>query len=191
MSGTSDMGILDAVLRILEHAGLDEVDLESVAVEAGMPRREVVDRFHDREYLLIAVNQHMAHQFEMSLFRAAGGEPEAVSLVDRISAYITATTHQTSKAQLRILLNPEATPEDRAPWIEVYRRWSLRGAAIGPEDSVIPLMARLVVDGLWQYEVLNGEVPADVRQRIHDELMRMLDVVRDTPAGRATGTAVD
>jgi len=185
MSGTSDVAIMDAVLRILENAGMDEVDLESVAAEAGVTRRQVIDRFHDRRYLLVAVSQHLAHQFELSLFRAAGGPPEQLSPIDRISAYITATSHQTSKAPLRLLLDPEATDEDRQPWIELYRRWTLRGAEIGPQESIVPLIARLVVDGLWQYEVLNGELPVELRDRIREELLTMLDAVRDTSAGRS------
>ncbi len=186
MTAGTDVAILDAVLRILEDRTLAELDLDLVAAEAGVTRRDVIERFHDRDYLLVAVNQHLAHRFELSLFRAAGGEPDTVTLVDRISAYVTAATHKTSKAPLRLLLDPDATAEHREPWIELYQRWSLRGPEIDAGDSVIPLMARLVVDGLWQYEVLNGEISDELRGQIRVELLRMLDGVRDPAASRGT-----
>lgn len=149
--------ILEAALRVVERGGVSAVTFESVAAEAGLTKAGVVYHFPTSRDLLLALQEHLAQQWQIDLEAQLGEPVESASGDDKLAAYVRDSSHSSSRAELLLMLETVDDPQAYAPWHAVMARWA---PAVDTDQSMTDeqldhLVARLAADGLWLYESLS------------------------------------
>ncbi len=158
--------ILDAAIRVADRDPITTVTVDAVAAEAGMTKAGVLYHFPSKEELLVAVQEHLAAEWEARLTAAAGGPAERTPLPQRVAAYAQVAAASASRAELVLLLEASLNPEIAAPMHTVIERWVPSFDAAIEDPTLWPyVMARMAADGLW-LECSAESLPDEKRARI-------------------------
>lgn len=125
--GDLRQALIEAALRALEHQGLGDISLRSLARDLGVSPRAPYRHYPSREALLAAVAVESYHRYAAFLnerVARAGDDP-----VSRLSAagesyVLFAVQHP---AAFRVMCAPYATVEESAPELLAVRREGLEG----------------------------------------------------------------
>ncbi|AJQ90785.1 TetR/AcrR family transcriptional regulator [Propionibacterium freudenreichii] len=165
--------ILGAALGVVERGGVSAVTFESVATAAGVTKAGVVYHFPTREALLLALQEYLAHQWQLDLEAQLGTPVESASQGDKLAAYARDSSHSSSRAELLLMLETVDDPQAYAPWHAVMSRWTPALDTDQPmgDAELDHAVARLAADGLWLYESLSTHaLSPGVRQQIVSRL---------------------
>lgn len=177
MRPSNRSSILEAAIRVAHREGISGLTLEATAEEAGLTRGGITYHFSSREALNLAIQQHLAAEWEQSLIREAGRTAAECTPTERMVAYTRASSESIGRAHLMLLLESASKPEHDAPWIEVDSRWAPTPAAASTDPRAFELfVARLLADGLWSFESLTGERLDDgLRHRLVEHMVGLLE----------------
>ncbi len=177
--------ILDAAVRVVNRDGVTAITFETVAAEAGVTRGGMLYHFASREALILAINQHLAQQWEAQLQRLAGRAPDTMTAVERQQVYVQASVHAATRAELLFLLEFSQQPEFREPWNRIVDAWTVPEPQGANEAQALShFLVRLAADGLWAYEYVSGRtLPKALRQRAADQLTQALGAQPTANAG--------
>jgi len=180
--------ILDAAIRVIERDGVTGVTFDAVAAEAGVTRGGMMYHFPSREALIAAIHGHLAQQWEASLVESAGKSAAQASASERYVAYARTCAQSATRAELLFMLDAPHAAQAASAWDEVLAQWAAPAPAPAAGDDPAALaqfIARLAADGMWVYEALsNAPLPADLRQRVAEQLTRMIQGSSTDPGKR-------
>lgn len=167
--------ILDAAVRVIDRDGITAITFDAVAAEAGVTRGGMLYHFGSRDALILAINQHLADQWEANLLRTVGKPFDQTTIQERRQAYVGASL-RASRAELLFLLEFQKDPAMSAPWARLIEAWSVPEPTDPDDDAALSrFVARLAADGLWAYEYISGQpVPPDLRKRVSGRLVALL-----------------
>lgn len=158
--------ILDAALRVAARDPITTVTIDAVAAEAGLTKAGVLYHFPSKHQLLVAVQEHLAEEWEAQLIAAAGGTADGVPLPRRVAAYARVSAESASRAELVLMIEATAAPEIDAPIRAVIDRWVPSVDAALRDPELWPyVLARLASDGLWVGDA-KRDLPSADRARI-------------------------
>ncbi len=162
--------VLDAAIRVAAREPITTVTVDAVATEAGLTKPGVLYHFPSKDELLIAVQGHLAAEWEEQLIAAAGGTADETSPTDRVAAYARVAAQSATRAELVLLLEASANPAVSAPMRTVIDRWAPPLEAALDDPSLWPLvLVRLAADGLWLCAA-NEELSPTARRRIAEAI---------------------
>lgn len=175
--------ILEAAIRVAARDPITTVTIDAVAAEAGLTKAGVLYHFPSKHDLLLAVQEHLAAEWEDQLIAAAGGTAEDTPLPQRVAAYARASAASASRAELVLMLEAFSTPEIAAPVRAVIDRWvpSVDAALQNPELWPC-VLARLAADGLWVGDT-DKDLPPEQLARIADAIAAIADPGAAGPSG--------
>lgn len=167
--------ILEAAVRVAAHDPITTVTIDAVAAEAGMTKAGVLYHFPSKNDLLVAVQEHLAAEWEARLIAVAGGPADEVPLSRRAAAYARVSAESASRAELVLVIEATAAPEIAAPMRSAIDRWvpSVNAALADPELWPY-VLTRLAADGLWVGDT-DKDLPADERARIAAAIAAIAD----------------
>ena len=167
--------ILDAAVRVINRDGITAITFDAVAAEAEVTRGGMLYHFPSRDALILAINQHLADQWEANLLRTVGKPLDQTTVEDRRQAYVGASL-RASRAELLFLLEFQRDPAMGAPWARLIEAWSVpEPGDSGDEAALSRFVARLAADGLWAYEYISSRpMPPDLRKRVSERLVVLL-----------------
>lgn len=168
--------ILDAAIRVTNRDGIRAVTFDSVAAEAGVTRGGLVYHFQSREALIKGINDQLAAQWEAVLVGHAGKPFEQTTATERHRAYILASSHGATRAELLFLLEFAHEPALAAPWDRIIDAWAAPDPT-DPDDAqaMADFIVRLASDGLWAHDyIANRRMPPAVKRRVTATLAKML-----------------
>lgn len=175
--------ILEAAIRVAARDPITAVTVDAVATESGLTKAGVLYHFPSKNDLLVAVQEHLAADWEAQLIAAAGGPAEDVPLPRRVAAYARVSAESASRAELVLMLEATAAPEIAAPMRAVLDRWVPSVDAALRDPQLWPyVLARLAADGLWVGET-DEDLPADQRARIADAIAAIAEPGGDQRTG--------
>jgi AcrR family transcriptional regulator len=158
--------ILEAAVRVAARDPITTVTIDAVATEAGLTKAGVLYHFPSKNQLLVAVQEHLAVEWETQLIAAAGGTAEETPLPRRVAAYARVSAESASRAELVLMIEATAAPEIAAPMRTVIDRWVPSVDAALRDPELWPyVLARLAADGLWVGDT-DKDLPAEERVRI-------------------------
>lgn len=164
--------ILEAALRVAESNRIG-LSIDTVAAEAGVTKAGVLYHFPSKHALLLAIQHHIASDWETRLCEAAGGPAETLSVRERLMAY-TKVAGTIGKAELVMLVEATTDPELMAPVDEMTHRWVPSAEEAAESATLLDLyLIRLASDGMWLYESLNP-MPEGLRGLASERLARLL-----------------
>ena len=178
--------ILDAAIRVIQRDGVTGVTFDAVAAEAGVTRGGMMYHFPSREALIAAIHGHLAQQWEASLVESAGKSAAQASASERYVAYARTCAQSATRAELLFMLDAPHAAQAASAWDEVLAQWAAPAPAAGDDPAALAqFIARLAADGMWVYEALsNAPLPADLRQRVAEQLTRMIQGSSTDPGKR-------
>lgn len=167
--------ILDAAVRVINRDGITAITFDAVAAEAEVTRGGMLYHFGSRDALILAINQHLADQWEANLLRTVGKPYDQTTVEERHQAYVGASL-RASRAELLFLLEFQRNPALSAPWARLIEDWSVPEPGDPDDDAALSrFVARLAADGLWAYEYISGRaMPPDLRNRVSERLVTLL-----------------
>ncbi|MDO9396575.1 MAG: TetR/AcrR family transcriptional regulator, partial [Herbiconiux sp.] len=128
------------------------------AEEAGLTRGGIMYHFRSKDALVLAVQEHLAAEWEERLVEAAGGPAAECTVRERAVAYTRVCTESASRAELALLLDASLDERMGAPWSAVQRRWTPSPAeAAASEEAMAAFLMRLAADGLWSYDAFDSQ----------------------------------
>lgn len=145
--------ILDAVVRLVERAGVTAVTFDAVAAEAGITRAGVIYHFPSREALIFAVHTHLAGQWQAHLQELV---PEAGDPVARYGAYVQSSMREASRADLLLMLDSIGDERLAAIWKPLFAAWAPPLPEGDDPLGQARFLARLAADGLWAHQAMGG-----------------------------------
>lgn len=169
--------ILDAAIRVTNRDGIRAVTFDSVAAEAGVTRGGMIYHFNSRDALIQAINEQLAAHWEAVLVHHAGKPFEQTTSAERHRAYILASTHGATRAELLFLLEFAHDPALSAPWDRIIDAWAAPEPT-DPDDAqaMANFIVRLASDGLWAHDyIANRRMVPPLKRRVSAALANMLD----------------
>lgn len=162
--------ILEAAVRVAARDPITTVTIDAVAAEAGLTKAGVLYHFPSKNDLLLAVQEHLAAEWEAQLVAAAGGTAEQTPLPQRVAAYARVSAGSASRAELVLMLEAISAPEIAAPIRAVIDRWVPSVDAALQDPGLWPyVLARLASDGLWVGDT-DKDLPPGQLARIADAI---------------------
>lgn len=171
--------ILEAAVRVAAQHGARAVTLEAVAAEDGITRGGIKYHFDDRAALTLAIQQHLADNWEQQLQETAGAPAENLSIRERTLAYVKVALQPRTPGESELVLDAATDQLPAHPWTQVQERWTPNVNSLDNDpDAPQLLLARLAVDGLWTHELLGGD---DLTQGHRALLVQaMIELITDT-----------
>lgn len=167
--------ILEAAVRVAARDPITTTTIDAVATEAGLTKAGVLYHFPSKNHLLVAVQEHLAAEWEAQLIAAAGGTAEETPLPRRVSVYARVSAGSASRAELVLMLEAISAPEIAAPIRAVIDRWVPSVDAALQDPELWPyVLARLAADGLWVGDT-DKDLPPDQLGRIADAIAAMVE----------------
>lgn len=172
---------------------MSAVTFESVAAEAGLTKAGVVYHFPTSRDLLLALQEHLAQQWQIDLEAQLGEPVESASSDDKLAAYVRDSSHSSSRAELLLMLETVDDPQAYAPWHAVMARWTPAVDADQPmtDEQLDHAVARLAADGLWLYESLS--TTHRLTSAVRDQIVTRLSALahQDAESGGAVPASGD
>lgn len=178
--------ILDAALHVAARDPVTTVTIDAVATESGLTKAGVLYHFPSKNDLLVAVQEHLATEWEARLVAAAGGVAEETPLARRVAAYARVSTESASRAELALMLEATSAPEIAAPIRTVIDRWVPSVDAALRDPELWPyVLSRLASDGLW-VGAAGKKLPPDQLTRIADAIAALAEPDALDPFARSS-----
>lgn len=169
-------GILEAAVVLANERGLAGVTLDSVSDAVGLTKAGLLYHFANKDALLLAIQEHLASEWEAELERAAGKPATQASESERLVAYVKVCGRSATRAELTMQLEAASDEKLNEPWAVVLDRWRAVSGTSPSARTTALHAAALAADGMWSSEAMGCAdlSPAD-RSRIIDHLVEMIE----------------
>ncbi len=167
--------ILNAAERVIQRQGLAATTIEAVAAEAGVSKGGLFYHFSSKNEMLDQLIDHYREWFYATRAEIMTTLPDSPGklLKATILASIKHPARSTSNVSNLVALLDNIALRDKISVMkrEIYEELMAHSGV--PERIAIAILA---IDGLWFAEILGpGTIPADLKQRIIDEMLRLIE----------------
>lgn len=166
--------LLTHAIAIVEAKGLEALTYDSLAQASGFSKSGLIYHFPSREALLLAINTHLARQWEDEMIAYAGATADLVSFHTRVHACFSTMSATATLAELRMSLDAATNPTMSTPWLEVYSRWGVPIEMV--EENPDLYLFQILADGLWVHDHINGvKLSATQRTQLIERALAIFD----------------